>query len=431
MDREGALRILGLDASATEAERVAAYWRVRAHVETRLEEATDDVLRARRHGELEDLKSAVELLAGASAPQTSRPPPQPLREFPLPPARWLIAWSVIATAMVGALLVGLVYLLARGGPPGGDSPAQEGPRAARWQESASMPAQQSPPAAAPDAALPSSALTVTANLEGAGLVVEALDSGEVVAEGPADGTRLELQPGNYRLLVQHPECSDPWKREISLAAGESRAMLARNCADLAWLVVRSNVSGDRLEIDGEEIGATGPTRHALATGEHEVRVSSDGFVPWVGMVTLPAAQELTLRAILQADSCGEEAGSPQESREQSQSEQMAAQQAAGGGGDPAEQRPLVPPEWLERATHYLLSRYDFDRSGALDSVEEVEAIPCNDWLAFERSLDASHLGLPLTRLYGFDGSDWVEGAFGIEGGLRHAAYLHMKECGLR
>jgi hypothetical protein len=92
---------------------------------------------------------------------------------------------------------------------------------------------------------------------------------------------------------------------------------------------------------------------------------------------------------------------------------------------------MAPPEWLERATHYLLSRYDFDRSGALDSVEEVEAIPCNDWLAFERSLDASRLGLPLTRLYGFDGSDWVEGAFGIEGGLRHAAYLHMKECGLR
>jgi hypothetical protein len=37
----------------------------------------------------------------------------------------------------------------------------------------------------------------------------------------------------------------------------------------------------------------------------------------------------------------------------------------------------------------------------------------------------------MTRLYGFDGSDWVEGALGIEQGLRDFTYRRMKECGLK
>jgi hypothetical protein len=267
---------------------------------------------------------------------------------------------------------------------------------------------------------------VRGNLEGARLEVEVLGSGEAVAQGPADGTRLSLQPGQYQLRVAHPECSDEWTRTLSLEAGESRELLANNCSDQGWLVVRSNVSGDHLEIDGEELGATGPTRHVLAAGEHQVRVTSEGRVAWEGQISLPAAEELTLRAVLQSDSAAGEGAQP----EQSAAARAAEGEPAAGGGA-AVGRQLAPPEWLERATHYLLSRYDFDRSGSLDTVEEVEAIPCNDWLAFERSLDASQLGLPLTRLYGFDGTEWVEAAFGVDAGLRHASYLHMKECGLK
>jgi hypothetical protein len=37
----------------------------------------------------------------------------------------------------------------------------------------------------------------------------------------------------------------------------------------------------------------------------------------------------------------------------------------------------------------------------------------------------------LTRLYGFDGSDWVPGALGVHEDMRGYAFARMRECGLR
>jgi hypothetical protein len=88
-------------------------------------------------------------------------------------------------------------------------------------------------------------------------------------------------------------------------------------------------------------------------------------------------------------------------------------------------------EWHRNAKQYLLARYDRDQSGQLDSLAEIEAIPCSDWRGLEQSFDAGGLALPMTRFYGFDGTKWVENAFGVTSEMRGEAYLRLQDCGLR
>jgi len=70
---------------------------------------------------------------------------------------------------------------------------------------------------------------------------------------------------------------------------------------LGSLVVRSNVSGDRLSIDGKVIGSTGKTVHSLTPGEHQITVEKPGYQAWTQTVTVAAARTTTLRATLTAD----------------------------------------------------------------------------------------------------------------------------------
>jgi hypothetical protein len=80
---------------------------------------------------------------------------------------------------------------------------------------------------------------------------------------------------------------------------------------------------------------------------------------------------------------------------------------------------------------WLLARYDDDRSGLLDSAQELEQVPCEHWLSLEESHDSSGLGLSLTRFYGFDGERWKSNALGVADEVRDVAYRRMKECGLK
>nr|VFK61176.1 MAG: Formylglycine-generating enzyme, required for sulfatase activity, contains SUMF1/FGE domain [Candidatus Kentron sp. TC] len=64
------------------------------------------------------------------------------------------------------------------------------------------------------------------------------------------------------------------------------------------IIVRSNVSGDTVFIDGKPMGPTGPDAHALAPGEHEIRVEKAGFEPFETRLELAAGGEGTVRAHL-------------------------------------------------------------------------------------------------------------------------------------
>ncbi len=66
----------------------------------------------------------------------------------------------------------------------------------------------------------------------------------------------------------------------------------------AYLVVRSNVSGDHVIVDGRDLGHSGTRRHELAPGEHEIRVEKKGYIPWKRTLTLESGKTLTVRARL-------------------------------------------------------------------------------------------------------------------------------------
>jgi hypothetical protein len=64
------------------------------------------------------------------------------------------------------------------------------------------------------------------------------------------------------------------------------------------VVVRSNVSGDLLSIDGQVLGPTSPETHALVPGRHIIVVNKAGHSPWKSIVELAPGEARTLRAKL-------------------------------------------------------------------------------------------------------------------------------------
>jgi hypothetical protein len=86
--------------------------------------------------------------------------------------------------------------------------------------------------------------------------------------------------------------------------------------------------------------------------------------------------------------------------------------------------------WHDRVSREFLARFDLDRSGEIDRLEESEAIPCPVWREVERDFDTGGLGLSMAHYFGFDGSEWHPKALGFARSLRSAVYEKMKECGL-
>lgn len=65
------------------------------------------------------------------------------------------------------------------------------------------------------------------------------------------------------------------------------------------LVLRSNVTGDRVTVNGKEYGATRLDLE-LEPGEYEVEISKEGYKPWKQTVALSAGNEKTLVGKLEA-----------------------------------------------------------------------------------------------------------------------------------
>lgn len=429
MDRASALRILGLDASASPSEVEAAYWALRGHIEVRAEESHSELFRAERAGELRLLDEAIRTVraypnagAGSAGPGRSRALP------------WLWAWASLSTLL--ALVLAVLLLVGPSEPPPGSVGAGGGAGIR-----GDTPVQAVAPAAQPGAGeAPTEAITAdTAPGAQALLIAQATledtqleildESGSQVVRAPADGRSHALAPGSYRLRATNPACPDEWVEEVTLEAGERHEVLASNCADTGWVVVRSNVGGDRVMVDGRSAGSTGPHQHTLSAGEHTVRVTKPGYQPWDGVIVVEAAELVTLRAQLVPSE--EEPESPSDDAEPPGADAAAS---AAADAEIPERDPsmlIASRGWHDSARQWLLARYDLNLSRQLDTPQEIEAIPCTEWLGLERSFDASGLGLPLTRLYGFDGPGWVESSLGVSTRMRDVAYLHMRRCGLR
>lgn len=400
MDRDAARRLLGVGEEASEAEVHAAYWALRAHVEERAHGSESAAFRAERARELRALDDALRLLA-------PRPPRGPASRT----AAWLAA--VTAVALCGVWVLVLARSDAREAPP---LPPAPGPEAAAGPADAPEPPPA--PAAAPSPPAEPARLVLRANLDDARARLRDPETDEVLAEGPVTGRETPLPPGAYELEVAHPDCPDVWSEGLDLAAGERREVDAQVCADTGFLVVRSDVVGDRLSVDDTSLGPTGPTRHALPAGEHRVRVEKPGYAPWTDTVRVAAAEQVTLHADLR----------PLQAR-------------ASEPAPPPAEEPGFPQRiedlregytgWHAAVKQRMLARWDADGSGRIDTDAEVRAIPCTEWRELERAYDQGGLAVPMSRLYGFDGSAWVEGALGFTFSVRELAYERMQECGLR
>ena len=69
----------------------------------------------------------------------------------------------------------------------------------------------------------------------------------------------------------------------------------------ARLIVRSNVSGDTVTIDGKSVGSTGPNAHRLAPGKYRLRVEKKGYQPFETHIRLAAGEQETVRAKLKSE----------------------------------------------------------------------------------------------------------------------------------
>lgn len=460
MDRDTALRILGLgELRAPEDEAIdGAYWRLRAHLERRAEQAESARARDQRRAELTELELALRSVSGAAPePEQDAPAARPLRAAP-----WLIVWAGLATLIAGALSLLLWGALSRqpegdlASAPGGvaagagGAPAQtpaagplasedagpqaaldDGPLAAAdataAQENAvsagrplahgaSPEGNAGPGSAAASGPLEPAVLIARANLANSRLSITRSGDGVSVFRGASDDSEHTLAPGRYVLRVSNPDCSDLWESEVALEPGERRKVEARNCEEKGWLVIRSNVVGDRVAIDARPVGGSGPTRHAVSVGEHRILVQKEGYVTWEGVTRVKPAQLVTLRAqLFEAAQTGP--ASPADSE--------------GSDGDLAQRQRRLEDAWHKATKRWLLGRYDRDLSGRIDTPSEVRAIDCRDLSDIEGTFDRADLGVPMTRFFGFDGSAWVDGALGFDRSVREVAYARMQECGLR
>ncbi|MBW2425125.1 MAG: PEGA domain-containing protein, partial [Deltaproteobacteria bacterium] len=309
-------------------------------------------------------------------------------------------------------------------------------------------------------------LIVESRPKGSELRVRPPEGEELLLKVPAEGVRLELKAGLYRLEVAREDCPDRWEEAVELRAGETRRFEPEICRGEGRLIVRSNVSEDRLRIDGYDLGATGPEPLLLGVGDHDVRVEKQGYRPFEGRIRVEPDARLELRAELVALDPGA-SGASAGARPLPVARQAPSRPPPVQGIEPPKVH-ATPPDfegdldldlgrlpnplpsrlmraedargtrlrggtttWHDAISRQMLARFDTDGSGSIDRVEESEAISCELWQEVERDFDEGGLGLSLAHNYGFDGSEWIEGALGFSRTIRSAVYDKMKECGLR
>ena len=272
-------------------------------------------------------------------------------------------------------------------------------------------------------------LILSGSLPGATLRVLDPDREQIFAETEAEGAIVELPEGRYALEVSRPDCPDPWTRSVYFESGATLRFEPYVCVGEGRLVIRSNVSGDRLRIDGLDVGATGPEAHVLGVGDHEIAVSKTGYAPFEARVRIRPDEELVLRAELESERASKgRAASPLPFDAGTTSITPPATTAPEPFDLGALQKELAPPNgraeasrvlereglgalpdggtarWHERVSAEFLSRYDLDGSGRIDRVEESDAVTCPVWSEVERDFDRGGLGLSMSRYYVYDGS---------------------------
>jgi hypothetical protein len=394
MDRQTALRALGLPAHASPGAVRRSFAPLRDHLMARALGADSQRETAARLAELAALESA---LARDLADGRNR-------------------WSRLRLAAAAAVVLALAWALAWGvgravAPPGAvTAPGVPG------EEPAPPVAAEGPPEAVPG---PPAELAVSAAVEGARFALLAPE-GETLLAAPADGAVHSFDPapgGPLDLRVSHPDCAAGAAQVVELPPGAQLDLEVQPCPETGWLVVRSNVTGDFARAGPRDLGPTSPDLHPLPVGRYRVRVEKPGYDAWQRLVQIEPGRVAVVRATLRRaghQMAGDDV--------QSEAARTAADITRDKGGTRG---------WFESVSTWMVAHHDADGSGLIDSLAEVDAIPCNTWQALEISYETGGLGAPMSRLYGFDGSRWVPEALGFDVRMRDEAYQRMRACGLR
>ena len=296
-------------------------------------------------------------------------------------------------------------------------------------------------------------------LDGATLRVLDADRKELFLKTSANEAHVEVPPGRVTLEVSREDCPDQWTQSVYFEEGSTHRFEPELCLGTGRLTVRSNVSADRLRIDGLDAGTTHDRAHELQVGDHEIRVNKSGYQPFVGTVRIRPDEDLEIRAELIAVGAGGPAqGRPMpvtkhaptktpssltdsRSFDLSELRDPIVNPSLDLGADalpPLHDRPRYytaaaagSTRWHDRVSADMIARYDLDASGQIDRLEESEAISCRVWRELERDFDGGGLGLSMVHYFGFDGSEWHPKALGFARAHRSAAFAKMKECGLQ
>jgi hypothetical protein len=429
LSRERLTRVLGLSEHASVEDIVKATRRLVARLDRRL--AAADAADPSNAAEVERLRREMAELAASCAYWAD--PPGSGSALLGPSGRWGLVAPLIAAISILALLIAYAagYRLTRLG--------EESRNASPFAQPA--------------------ALILSGAAAGATLRVFDADRQELFAKLPAENAYVELDEGRYAIEVTRDDCPDKWTQSVYFEPGDTHEFEPEICLGQGEVTVRSNVSRDRLLIDGVDVGATGTKVHEVAVGDHEIRIEKTGFEPYVAKVRIGPDETLELRAELvsRAEARGgprREAAAPAipvpeitpfaaDAIEPFDLAQLQADLGLSKTGDTGGTQRLLryntngrdavrggSTAWHDRVSREFLARFDADRSGAIDLLDESEAIPCAVWRELERDFNQGGLGLSMAHYFGFDGSEWHPDALGFARSLRSAVYEKMKECGL-
>jgi len=89
-------------------------------------------------------------------------------------------------------------------------------------------------------------------------------------------------------------------------------------------------------------------------------------------------------------------------------------------------------DWDKEVKTLMLAMFDKDRSGMLDTADEIRAVPCVVWRALAERINADWgRALSLISTYGFRPDRRYTGhLLGIQENMRNAAFESAKTCGV-
>lgn len=92
-----------------------------------------------------------------------------------------------------------------------------------------------------------------------------------------------------------------------------------------------------------------------------------------------------------------------------------------GGSDP----------WDDEVKPLIIAAFDKNDNGRIDTTDELIAIPCEVWVAMDKSIRAGSKESGLIWTYGFDPHyEWVGDAFGLDERLRKQVFERVLACGV-